>query len=192
MQFDSPRLNEIMRDIVRSDEKVLWTYEDGSAPFWYKLIVLYGVVFSLIWLGLALWIFNGSSEWPGGFRLGALAALLSLFILAGLVQMSAIVWLVWRWNSFAYSVTSQRVIVMNSKVPALPRTFGPKDLSGLTRSGKPNRGSVRLANEFSMIGYNRWVSFCTPAVIANIPEPKRIEELIYSTLVAPFNKGTAQ
>ncbi len=189
INFQNPKLNRHLQSTLRSGEKVLWTHEDASAPWSHRALLAYGLVFTMIWLGFVLNI-SGGWNLPNGSE-AVFIALPFIFLAVGFGQLAVLIWSIYRMNKFAYVVTDQRVILTNSVSPMLTKVVGAKDVTSLQRSGDEDRGTIKLKEpDFSFFANS--LNFFTPLKLANIPNPKQVEALIYDHLVKPLSRKPNQ
>ena len=186
-QFQNHALQIRLTNTLRSREKVLWSLENATAPIGYKLLLLYGLVFSGFWLFMVFNVFGGLSLKNISQSGSAFLLMPIIFFSVGIIQFLVTLWGLLRRNRFAYAVTDQRVIIMNGFRPMTTRSFGPRDITSMSRSGTPDKGTITLTSQFKamLFNYNYGVFF-TPAKLVNIPDAKRIEDLIYSNLIEPM------
>jgi len=121
----------------------------------------------------------------GLVQTAALPVLL-LFTGLGVTQVVFLAWAFLRRNKFAYVVTTQRVILMNSLGSQFIRSLGPDQLMSISRSGTDQKGTIKLISglmPWDFLGHYRM--FLLPAHIANIPNSRQVEELIYENLAGP-------
>ncbi len=178
--FQHAGLQEKLNDTLRNKEKVLWLFENAHGTILHKLFIAYGFAFSMAWCVVVFWMIRPA--------LGEYSMLpfLILFPAIGIFQTVFLGWALLRRNKFAYVVTSQRVILMNSVGAGYIRSIGPDQLTSLSRSGTDKKGTISFSS-----GTSGWdwtggmASIFLPTKIANIPNVKQVEELIYEHLAGP-------
>ncbi len=188
MEFKSPKINNFLKKTLRNGEAVLWKHENASGPMGHKLIVLYGFIFTLFWLGAVLQ-FSGNIQSISDITAAALQPPLPLFFAIGIIQLIVIVWLIFRINKFVYVVTDQRIILTNSASPMLTKFIDARGITSLGRTGSESKGNISLQEPAGM-GFFSYSSIFTPIKIANIPEPKKVEALIYDRLIKPLKENS--
>lgn len=178
--FQHAGLQEKLNDTLRNKEKVLWLFEDARGTILHKLFIIYGFVFSGVWCVLvfdAMWL---------TLRDPSSLFFLIIFPAIGIIQTVFLGWAILRRNRFAYVVTSQRVILMNSVGAGFIRSIGPDQLTSISRTGNSEKGTISFPS--GNVGWD-WAggiaSIFLPAKIANIPNAKQVEELIYEHLAGP-------
>lgn len=178
--FQHTGLQKKLSETLRNKEKVLWLFENAHASMLHKLFIVYGFVFSLLWCALVIWAIRPVLDHPSSLPF------LIIFPAIGIIQVVFLSWAFLRWNKFAYAVTTQRVILMNSIGAGFIRSIDPDRLLSLSRTGTDEKGTISFPS-----GNLRWDwtggmgSIFLPAKIANIPDAKRVEELIYEHLAGP-------
>lgn len=183
MKFEAELLTTYLNNALRQDEKVLWLYEGAGATTLYLFYSIYGFLFLTVWCVLAgplilAFVLSGQ----------VFLILFSLPFLMGFVGWFVCVWLLLRRKQFAYAVTDQRVFILNKLWPVGARVMGPDKVQSMERLGAPERGTIKLAG-FSMMTFNSlspeyYVNLFYPAKLVNIPDPARIEKLIYDNVAA--------
>jgi len=189
--FTEPDLQQKFENTLRQDERVLWTFENAKGSAWYKARITYGLVFAIVWVVMMSFI---TLPLAIGWAFGAspIYILPIFFFVIGIVMLLTMIWGVGRMNSFAYAVTDQRVLVMNSCWPQGIRTYGPKDITALHSTGGESFGHVSL-NSLTMPAFRRfdYGDYFLPPKLANIPNAKDVEALIYDTLLNPSKRTAA-
>jgi len=181
--FKHAGLQRKLTETKRSKEKILWLFEDAQGTLLYKMLIVYGLVFTLIWCFFAFSIVNPALAQP------ATLLILLLFPGVGVIQVVFLAWAFLRRNKFSYVVTTQRVILMNSLGSQFIRSLGPDQLMSLSRSGTDQKGTIKLSSDHTPWDWTGGLlSFFLPAKIANIPNAKQVEELIYENLAGPENR----
>ena len=178
--FTHAGLQRKLNETKRSKEVILWLFEDAHGTLWHKMLIIYGLIFSFIWCFFAVSIVG-----PAMYETRTLPILL-IFPGIGVIQVVFLAWAFLRRNKFAYVVTTQRVILMNSMGLQFIRSLGPDHLMNLSRSGTDQKGTIRLSSEHTPWDWTGGaLPFFLPAKIANIPNAKQVEELIYENLAGP-------
>ncbi len=187
-QFQNHALQTRLINTLRSREKVLWSLESATAPIGYKLLLLYGLIFTGFWLFMVFNIFGGLNLVNISQAGSTFLLMPIIFFSVGIIQFLVTLWGLLRRNRFAYAVTDQRVIIMNGFRPMTTRSFGPRDITSMSRSGTPDKGTITLTSQFKPILFNyKYGAFFTPAKLVNIADATRIEDLIYSNLIEPMS-----
>ena len=178
--FKHAGLQKKLKETLRNNEKVLWLFEDAHGSALHKLYIIYGLVFTLFWCAAVIVIMRPMVGHPSTLPF------LLIFPGVGVFQVIFFGWAFLRRNKFAYAVTDQRVILMNSVGAQFTRSIGPDRILSMSRTGTDQKGTITLSS--GHVGWD-WsgglAAIFLPAKIANIPNAKQVEELIYDNLAGP-------
>jgi hypothetical protein len=185
--FRNENLQIKLRDTLRSKERALWLYENAWAPKLHIAFLLYGLVFITIWCAIVFDMLGIGLLALATAESGSVFAIIPLlFVAIGVGQFLLTVWALFRIKSFAYAVTDQRVIILNSFPPVFARSFGPEYLLSMSRSGSEAQGTINLRGSGVNVFTHKYFDYFMPPKLVSIPDPKHVENLIYENLVAPF------
>lgn len=183
-------------EILKSDEQVLWVHERGKAPMSDKLFNAFSLAVSIAW---TLTFVGFASSWTFSTRILWLFAVppFSLLLYLGLFSILAFGWAIYRWNSFVYVLTNQRVVILNSVRPILVDTYLPGDINALSAHGEEERGTVFLRHPHPRLDTAKWILFRRLRLslmhdrFHDIPKPFDVAGLIRSGLKSPAKESIA-
>jgi hypothetical protein len=126
--FTNSAIEDKLTDLLLPEEKVLWSYENAQAPAENKAFIAFGAVVTILWcipvLGFGLPLVVGLIGSGGGL----IIIFPLLFITIGVGQLVLLIYAFLRRNRFAYVVSNQRVLMLNSFQPVSHRIFEPEQL----------------------------------------------------------------
>jgi hypothetical protein len=190
--LDENQAHILILSRLQPGEQLIWS---GSPPplsaAWNGPLLR--LFFSLFFLGFALFWAWGASQ--AAAKNGSPASLFFplfglLFVGIGLYQLlSALRAVVDCWST-AYGITGRRVIIAIGR-NATTQSLGPASLNRMERIGGEDRGTLTF-DQGPQDGRYGWTWNWKPQpAFIQIPDPAKVEALIYTHLLNPKREGAA-
>jgi hypothetical protein len=182
--FTNSAIEDKLTDLLLPEEKVLWSYENAQAPAENKAFIAFGAVVTILWcipvLGFGLPLVVGLIGSGGGL----IIIFPLLFITIGVGQLVLLIYAFLRRNRFAYVVSNQLVLMLNSFQPVSHRIFEPEQLLLASTPDTGEFGTIYLTPpKFFMSPIEQYLSLLFPPKMSNIPNPSTVQALISKTLI---------